>query len=470
MTKPLSLLATAALCALSASACVVGPKYVKPATPVPETYRGAESAATGTALADANWWDVFEDEQLKTLLHTALAQNDDLKIAAARVLEARAVLGETRADQYPTVGVGAAAGGGRVAAVGTTPAQTAGALRVGGTVDWALDFWGRYRRATEAARAELLATEWGRRAVTSTVIADVANAYFELRALDLQMEVAQRTLKSRNESLALTRVREAGGATSLLDVREAEQLVFGAKAAIVELDRRIAQEENALSLLLGNLPAPIARGLALVDQPHAPDVPAGLPSSLLERRPEVLAAEQEIIAANAQVGVARSAYFPSISLTGAGGLQSTALGALFASGAGYWSAIVSVAQPVFTAGRTRSQVAFAQARVDEATALYAQAVKRAFREASDALVGYAKAREFRVQQEGLTTAAQDARRLADIRYQGGATSYLEVLDADTRLFVAELQLAEARQAELSSFVEVYRALGGGWQQEGRPTN
>jgi multidrug efflux system outer membrane protein len=184
----------------------------------------------------------------------------------------------------------------------------------------------------------------------------------------------------------------------------------------------------------------------------------------------VQAAEQEIIAANAQVGVARAAYFPSISLTGAGGVQSTALGALFSAGAGYWSAIVSVAQPVFTAGRTRSQVALAQARVDEATALYAQSVKRAFREASDALVGYAKAREFRVQQEGLTTAAQDARRLADIRYQGGATSYLEVLDADTRLFVAELQLAEARQAELSSFVEVYRALGGGWQQEGHPTN
>ncbi len=470
MMKRFLRLLAGAVCAVAAAGCVVGPNYVKPATPVPETFRGAESVSAAAALADANWWDVFEDEQLKTLLHTALAQNDDLKIAAARVLEARAALGVTRADQYPSVGVEAQAGGGRTAAAGTTPAQTVGALRVGGTVDWALDFWGRYRRATESARAELLATEWGRRAVTTAVISDVANGYFELRALDLELEVAQRTLKSRNESLGLTRVREAGGATSLLDVREAEQLVFGASAAIVELERRITQQENALSLLLGNLPAPITRGLALVDQPHAPEVPAGLPSSLLARRPDVQAAEQQIIAANAQVGVARSAYFPAISLTGTGGLQSTALSALFSSGAGYWSAIVSVAQPVFTAGRTRSQVALAQARVDEATALYAQAVKRAFSEASDALVGYAKTREFRVQQEGLTTAAQDARRLADIRYQGGATSYLEVLDADTRLFVAELQLAEARQAEMSSFVEVYRALGGGWQQEGRPTN
>jgi multidrug efflux system outer membrane protein len=305
--------------------------------------------------------------------------------------------------------------------------------------------------------------------VLTTIVSQVANAYFGLRALDLQLDVARRTLTSRQESLQLTRVRESGGVTSLIDVREAEQLVFGAGAAIADIERSITQQENLIRILLGNFPSPVTRGRELVDQPHSPEVPAGLPSGLLERRPDIQAAEQQIVAANAQIGVARAAYFPTISLTGSGGLQSTALGALFGAGAGFWTAIAGVSQPIFTAGRTRSQVALAQARTEEATVLYAQTVKQAFRETSDALVGYSKAREFRVQQEGLTTAAQDARRLADIRYQGGATSYLEVLDADTRLFTAEITLAQAREAELSAFVEVYRALGGGWQQEGIPT-
>jgi outer membrane protein, multidrug efflux system len=452
-----------------AGGCVVGPDYKKPVLPTPETIRGAQTpAAAQPTLADATLWDVFQDEQLQALLRTALAQNDDLKLAAARVLEAQAQFGITRADQYPTVGAEVQAGGGRTAAIGSNPAVTAGALRVGGTVDWALDFWGRYRRATESARAQLLSTEWGRRAVLTTVVSDVANAYFELRSLDLQLEISQRTLTSRKESLQLTQVRESGGVTSLLDVREAEQLVFGAGAVIADLQRRIGQQENLINLLLGGFPSTVTRGRELVDQPHQPDLPSGLSSSLLERRPDIQAAEQQLISANAEIGVARAAYFPSISLTGSGGVQSTALGSLFSAGAGYWTAILSAAQPVFTAGRTRSQVALARARRQEATVAYAQTVKQAFREASDSLIGYSKAREFREQQESLTTAAQDARRLADIRYQGGATSYLEVLDADTRLFTAELSLAQARQGELAAFVEVYRALGGGWQQEGLP--
>jgi multidrug efflux system outer membrane protein len=335
-------------------------------------------------------------------------------------------------------------------------------------VSWQLDFWGRYRRATESARAQLLATDWGRRAVITTVVSQVGEAYYELRSLDLQLEIARRTLTSRQESLQLTRVRESGGVTSLVDVREAEQLVFGASATIVDLQRRIAQQENLISVLLGSFPAGVARGRDLIDQPHPPEIPAGLPSSLLQRRPDIQQAEQQIVAANAQIGVARAAYFPSISLTGTGGLQSTALGGLFSGGAAFWTAAVGAVQPVFTAGRTRSQVALAEARTDEATITYAQTVKEAFREASDALVGYAKARDFRTQLEGLATAAQDARRLADIRYQGGATSYLEVLDADTRLFAAEISLAQARQSELSAYVEIYRAFGGGWQQEGTP--
>jgi multidrug efflux system outer membrane protein len=450
---------------LLSAGCLVGPNYSKPELPTPEAIRGAEGAAAGPAFGDAKWWEVFQDEQLQTLVRTAVDRNDNVRLAAARVLEAEAQLGITRSDQYPSVSADVQGGGGRSAAQGSTAARNAAALRIEGSTAWELDFWGRFRRATESARAQLVATQWGRRAVLTTVVSQVAEAYFELRALDLQLDIARRTLTSRQESLQLTRVRESGGVTSLVDVREAEQLVFGAGAAIADLERRIAQQENFISILLGNFPAPITRGRELVDQPHSPDVPAGLPSSLLERRPDVQAAEQQIVAANAQIGVARSAYFPSIALTGGGGVQSAALGALFGSGAGFWTAIVGVSQPVFTAGRTKSQVALAEARTQEATIVYAQTVKGAFREASDAIVGYSKSREFRAQQESLTTAAQDARRLADIRYQGGATSYLEVLDADTRLFNAEIGLAEARLSELSAFVELYRALGGGWEQE-----
>ena len=446
-------------------ACLAGPNYERPKLPAPAAIRGAPPSQDGASFADAKWWDVFQDEQLQALVRTALQQNDDLAIAAARVLQAEAQLGITKADQYPVAGADAQAGGGRIAEAGSTPARSAGALRIGGSVSWDLDFWGRYRRASESARAQLLATDWGRKTVVSAIVSQVADSYFALRGLDLQLDVAKRTLETRQESLQLTTVRERGGVTSLLDVREAEQLVFGARTVIADLERRIAQQENLINLLTGGFPGRIERGRTLVDQPHSPDIPAGLSSTLLARRPDIQAAEQQIVAANAQIGVARSAYFPTIALTGNGGIQSAALGSLFGAGAGFWAAALSAAQPIFTAGRTRSQVALAEARTQEATAAYAQTVKTAFREASDALIGYEKARLFRAELEGLTTAAQDARRLAGIRYQGGATSYLEVLDSDTRLFTAEISLAQARQGELSAFVEVYRALGGGWQLE-----
>ncbi len=455
--------------ALVAPACTtVGPDYRRPDLAPPASVRGAGHADTGASFGDAAWIDVFQDDVLRDLLRTSLARNDDLRVAAARVLQAQAVLGVTRADAFPTVGAEAQAGGGRLAETDSASARTAGALRVGAVAAWEIDFWGKYRRATESARAQLLAAEWGRRAVGATIVADVARAYYGLRALDLQLEIARRALASRQESLALTQVRERGGVTSLVDVREAEQLVFGAGATIADLERLIAQQENLLSILAGGYPDAIARGLALEAQPHPPAIPAGLSSALLARRPDVQQAEQALISATAQIGVARANYFPTIALTGSGGLQSTALRALFTGGAGVWTAAVSAAQPLVTAGRTRSQVALARARAEESTALYAQTVKQAFREASDALLGHARLREFRDQQERLTTASRDARRLADIRYRGGATSYLEVLDAETRLFEAEIRLAQAREAELVSFVEVYRALGGGWQQDGRP--
>jgi multidrug efflux system outer membrane protein len=445
----------------------VGPNYARPAANAPASFRDPFSTPRtldAVSLADQKWFEVFQDEQLQTLVRTALAQNDDLRLAAARILEAEAQLGITHADELPSVSATAALGGQRTPLLGPIPARTAAAIELQGSSIWNLDFWGKYRRATEAARAQLLANEWGRRAVVTGLISQVADAYFELRTLDLELDVSQRTLASRQQSLALTRAREQGGATSLVDVRQAEQLVYGASAEITDLERRIAQQENLISGLLGNNPAPVVRGRALADQPHPPEVPAGLPSTLLERRPDVQETEAQLAAATAQIGVAKADFFPHIALTGSGGIESTALGALFSAGAGMWSALASLAQPVFTGGRTKSAVALAEARRQEAAIVYGRTVRGAFREVANALTGYRKTREFRERQELLFQSAQDARRLADVRYQGGATSYLEVLDADTRLFDAELGLAEARFSELADLVELYRALGGGWAE------
>ena len=343
------------------------------------------------------------------------------------------------------------------------PSTNIGAIEIQASAAWELDFWGKYRRATESARAQLLASEWAQRAVVTTLISQVSSGYFGLRALDLELDISKRTLQSRLESLQLANVRESGGVTSLLDVRQAEQLVYGATGEIASLERQIAQQENFLSVLLGGYPGPVARGRALTDQPHQPEVPAGLPSALIERRPDIQRAEQELVAANAQIGVARAAYFPDIALTGSGGFESPALSALFSATNIIWSAAATATQPVFTAGRTRSRVAIAEARRDEATIAYQQTIRQSFREVSDALIGYRKTREAGSQLALLTASAQDARRLAQVRYEGGVTSYLEVLDADTRLFAAELGLAQSQLNELSALVEIYRALGGGWQ-------
>jgi multidrug efflux system outer membrane protein len=447
--------------------CTVGPNYQRPPAGAPDAFRGEtpgqSSDASTPSLGDERWWQVFQDESLQALIRTALEHGYDVRMAAARIIEAQAQLGITRADQFPTISAGVNVLGERPSVALGFPSKNIGAIEVQGSVAWQLDFWGQFRRATEGARAQLLASEWGRRAVVTTLISQVASAYFGLRALDLELEISQRTLASRQESLQLTQVREQGGATSLLDVRQAEQLVFGATAEIATLEREIEQQENFVSVLLGSNPGPVVRGLALTEQPHPPDVPAGLPSTLLERRPDIQQAEQRLVAANAQIGVAKSAYFPQIALTGSGGFESTALTALFIGTNTIWTAAASVTQPVFTAGRTRSQVALAEARREEASISYQQTIRQAFREVSDALVGYRKLRESREQEGLLLGAAEDARRLATIRYQGGVTSYLEVLDADTRLLDAELGLARAELSELSALVEIYQALGGGWQ-------
>jgi multidrug efflux system outer membrane protein len=461
------LVATVVTSIWAAGCTTSGPNYQRPPVTVPDTFRGqaAEEPQPAASLGDAKWWEVFQDEELQALVRTALERNFDLRMAAARVLEAQAQLGITHADELPTVTAGPSVLGQRFPAALFGSTRNVGAVALQGSASWQLDFWGQLRRATEAARAQLLATEWGRRAVVTTLVSQVADAYFGLRALDLELDVSKRTLETRQESLRLTQVREEGGATSLVDVREAEQLVYTATAEIATLERQIEQQENLIRLLIGDLPAPVTRGRALGDQPHAAEVPPGLSSSLLERRPDIQRAEQQLVAANAQIGVAKAAYFPQISLTGSGGFESAALSALFTGTNTIWSAALAALQPVFEGGRLRSQVELAEARRQEALAAYQQSIQQAFREVSDALVGYRKIREFRAQQELLVVSAQDARRLADIRYQGGATGYLEVLDSDTRLFAGELGLAQAQLSELAALVEIYRALGGGWQTE-----
>ena len=464
MTKLAALL----LVVLLTAGCVVGPNYKRPGVDVPGTYRGAtppaEAQPAAESLADQKWWEVFQDQQLQGLIRTALQQNYDVRIAATRILQAQAQVGITRAGQLPTIGGGAQVLDDRYADTKTYRQYDTNSTQVGLSLGWDLDFWGKYRRATEAARANLLATEWARQAVIGTLVSDVATAYFQLRALDLQLEISRRTLASRQDSLQLTQKLANGGATSMLDVRQAEQLVFTAAETIPDLERRIEQQENLLSTLLGNYPGPIVRGMKLTEQPHAPEVPAGLPSSLLERRPDIREAEAQLIAANAQIGVAKAAYFPDISLTATAGFQSSALTNLFTGPAGMWNFGGSLAQPIFVGGKIRSGVKFSEARQQEALLTYRQTIQQAFRGVSDALVEYRKDREFREQQQQLVLSAQDAAQLSEVRYRGGAASYLEVLTNETNYFAAEQGLAQAQLNELVALVRVYRSLGGGWQQ------
>ncbi len=454
--------------AILGSGCAVGPNYKKPPVNVPGTYRGLAPEETGksdsASLGDQKWWEVFQDEQLQSLIRTALQQNYDVRIAGARILQAQAQLGIARADQFPSVGAGASMSDQRSAKSAFLPAfeRSTGQLNV--SAAWEFDFWGKFRRATEAARANLLASESARQEVMLTLVANVSGAYFQLRALDLKLEISKRTLASRQESLRLTRILADRGSTSMLDVRQAEQLVFTAAAEIPSLEQQIEQEENLISILLGKNPDAIVRGKALTEQSRPPAVPAGLPSSLVERRPDIREAEQQLIAANAQIGVAKAAYFPQISLSGTAGFQSAALTNLFSGPAGTWNFGASLAQPIFTAGRLRSNVRLAQAQQQAILLFYQQTIQGAFRSVSDALTAYRKTKEFRTQEELLFQSAQDAARLSHMRYTGGVTGYLEVLTNETNAFSAELGLVQAQLNELLALVQLYQTLGGGWQQ------
>jgi len=462
-----NVVSAAILFAAMSSGCMAGPNYKRPAAAEPSLFRGVPSDQAVTpdvvSFGDQKWWDVFQDDALRALIQSALQQNYDVRIAAARILQARALLGIARADQLPEVNASASVFNDRQPAAAGRPAVETSPVQLGLSASWELDFWGRFRRATESARASVLSEEWAQRQVISSLVSDLATAYFQLREQDLELEISRQTLASRRDSLRLTQVLADGGATSLLDVRQAEQLVFGASATIPDLESRIEQQENFISILVGRNPDGVVRGRPLVDQQQPPEVPPGLPSSLLERRPDILEAEQQLVAANAQIGVAKADFFPRISLTAIGGYQSSALARLFTGPAGLWTFGASALQPVFEGGRIRNNVAFAEARTEEATLVYQRTVQQAFRDVADALVSYRKSREVRVEQQQLTTAAEDATRLSNMRYRGGAASYLEVLDSDTRFFDAQLALAQAQLRELQSLVQIYRSLGGGWQ-------
>ncbi len=456
--------------------CTVGPNYQRPAVQIPQNFRAPDPlpAPQATSLADLKWWEVFRDEKLQELIRTALTANYDLRDAVARVEEARANLGVTRSNQFPQFGVSGDINFSRLSRDGQTPLPATflpnqnrtwgeGALNL---LSFEVDIWGRLRRATEASRANLLSAEETRKAVVVTLVSDVATDYLHLRELDYELEISKATLATRRDSLNLTLERQTGGVATLLDLREAEQLVDTAEETIPELQQQIEQTENQITLLLGQPPGGIARGHGFTREELPavvpPDVPTGLPSALLERRPDILAAEQNLVAANANIGVAKAEYFPRITLSGFLGGQSTQLTSLFAGPASAWSFVPQITQPVFAAGRLKSGLRLAQAQRDEALVQYERAIQTAFTDVSNALIAHQRVRESRLKQEALVRTLEDRTRLAYARYRGGVDTQLNALDADRDLFTSELNLAEIRLNELLSVVQLYKALGGGW--------
>jgi len=446
-------------------------KNVRPPVTMPDAFRGTDTTvvADQTSIGDLKWFEVFKDEELQKLVRTAMAHNYDVRVAVARIDAARANLGLARSEQLPQFEAsadltttrtsrngqfGAAGAGGRSRSIGSVFLNL---------LSFELDVWGRLRQQTKAARAELRASEEDRKAVLTIVVGDVATGYFSLLELDSELDIAKRTLASREESLRLIQMREQGGLATALDVRQAEELVYQASQTIPDTERLIEQTENQLSFITGNNPGSITRGQPLGQQETLPVVPAGLPSSLLERRPDIRAAEENLVAQRALVSAAKKAFFPSISLTGFFGFQSNQLSSLFSGPSRAWSFVPQVTQPIFTGGRLKSDVKFAKAQQELAIVEYQQTIQSAFREVSDALIQYRKVREIRTQQELLVATLRDRSRLAYLRYRGGVDTLLNALDSDRELFDAELNLTQTKRNELLSLVQLYKALGGGWQ-------
>jgi len=458
---------TLTLC-LALAGCLVGPDYRRPEVSIPANWRFAEREARD--VADTAWWEQFGDPVLNDLIRTALRENLDLKLAAARIEEFRGRLGLARGDLLPNAGAGASVGGerttdrGQVRLPATAPNPTA-IYKANLFASWEIDLWGRLRRATEAARADLIGSEEGRRAVVLSLVASVATSYVNLRDLDRQLEIARRTAQSRQEYYRIFTLRFQAGYVSDLELSQVLSQYEQALATIPAIEQEISLQENALSPLLGRNPQAIPRGNP-IDRLAAPAVPAGLPSDLLQRRPDLRQAEQQLIAANAQIGVARARYFPSISLTGLFGFESTSLSQLFTGPARMWNWSAPVTQPLFAGGTIASGVQVAEAVRDQALVNYQKAIQSAFRDVEDSLVQHQRTREQLDAQGRQVAALRTYAGTARLRYENGYTSYLEVLDAERSLFDAELGYTQTMGQLLQSLVNLYKAFGGGWVSGG----
>jgi outer membrane protein, multidrug efflux system len=449
---------------LSLCSCMVGPNYKRPQLTVPDQYRGlAPTAAPQTAaetFGQMKWWTVFQDKALEDLIKEALVNNYDVRIAATRVAQAKAIAGITRADQLPSV-----SGSGSIQNLRAYPLykneSTLDALSI--QAQYILDFWGQYRRATEAARANLVATQFGQEVVRTSLVSDLASAYFRLRQYDTQLDYSQKTLAANQDMLKLNTTKYKGGESSKTDVLQAQLLVQQAEAQIVSLHQLIEQTENVVSVLVGRNPGPINRGIGLTEQPHMPEIPAGLPSTLLQQRPDVRQAEMFLVSANANVGVAKAAFFPQFALTGQFGAQSTSITSFLQGPATFWSVGGQLLQPLYEGGRIRANYQLAWAKRDEAELAYKQSVQLAVADVSNSLVGYAQSRQYRAKIQEQTDTYFETARLANVRFTGGATSFLEVLVTQQQYFDSQLALAQAWDNELQSYVQLYRALGGGWE-------
>jgi multidrug efflux system outer membrane protein len=448
------------------TACMVGPNYHRPPQALPGQFRNAP-ASSAASIADSKWFDLFQDDTLKQLVEAALQNNFDVQIAAQRVLEARAKIGIARSPLFPSLDLDAQFTTLRNSAVGSFPIPPG--LPLGATftqvnlaTSWELDLWGRIRRLTESARAQYLATEDARRGVVVSLISDVMTGYFSLREQDLELDIARRTRDVAQDNLRLIQLRKDRGAANALEVHQAEQFLYTATAQIAATERSIGETEDALSLLLGRAPSDIPRGKNLEQIATAPELPAGTPSALLERRPDILESEQNLVAANAQIGAARSLFFPQISLTGEAGGQSHALERLLSVPARIGNFGPSATLPIFRAG-LRSGLQLTEAQKQEMLVTYQKTIYTALKEVSDALVDHSRTHEQRQEEEKLVGALSESVRLSELRYRGGLDSYLQVLDAERNLFGGQLTLAQLRLLELNSTVQLYRALGSGWQ-------
>jgi outer membrane protein, multidrug efflux system len=460
-------LLTTALLSGVLSGCAVGPNYHRPAVQTPTSFRdladNPQLQAQTASYADLPWWQVFQDPKLQELILTALKQNYDLQLATERINAARAQLAVTRSSLFPQVSGNAHFSGGKENVI----QSRYNFLTLTADAAFQLDFFGRLRRANEATRAQLLATEDARQVVVLTLVSDVASDYFTLLQLDLQLAITHETVKTQTDSVKLTQLRLEHGVATKLEVLQAQQVLDTANAQIPDLERQIAQEEDAISVLLGNYPQDIARGIPLVEQALPPEVPAGLPSSIIERRPDIREAEQILIAANANIGVAKAQFFPQISLTGSGGGsfgRSSTFSSLMTTQLGIWSYGAQVSQPIFTGGALKGNLHLAESQHQQALIAYKEAIQHSFGEVSDALIAYEKLHQVRTRQQDTVADLQETVRISRLRYQGGTTTYLEVLDGQRSLYGAELTLAAARGDEYRSLVQLYKALGGGWQQ------